>query len=291
MSTFPIIALVNADGAQDGPGVLTERFLRAVAMAAQLHHGQIRKGTDDRPVPYLAHLLEVCAIVLGESIPEDVAIAALLHDGPEDAGGRPILDAIIEAFGARVGEIVDACTDTYESPKPRWMERKRGYLDRLQRSDDWDVLVVKCADALSNARATLRDYRNPFIGEAVWQRFKGMPCASGQRWWYASLREALRPLGFSAGAFAELDRTVSALLAETSPCESTEHVHPPMPAALPPPDPDDDEDWMVYPFDPAHRCPNCGRVPIAPPDGFGRVCQHCGHSWYIEGWMNDSEQS
>ena len=60
---------------------LTERFERALTMATRLHRAQIRKGTERTPVPYLAHLLEVTAIVLGESVPEDVVIAALLHDG------------------------------------------------------------------------------------------------------------------------------------------------------------------------------------------------------------------
>lgn len=257
---------------------LTERFERALTMATRLHRAQIRKGTERTPVPYLAHLLEVTAIVLGESVPEDVVIAALLHDGPEDAGGLPVRDQIRERFGDRVAEIVDGCTDAHQTPKPPWIERKEQYLARLGRSDDFDILLVKCADCLSNARATLRDYR--LKGDEVWNRFTGMPCASCQRSWYASVREALRPLGQSASCFAELDQAVSALLNETRPSDSTDHVHMPMPevAAV---SAEDFEDPLVAGFDPRHRCPLCSHVPIAPADGSGRDCPNCGHRWEI----------
>ena len=206
---------------------MTGAFDRALMMATRLHEGQVRKGTEPNPVPYMAHILEVAAIVLSEPVSEDVAIAALLHDGPEDAGGRRVLDEIRGQFGDRVAEIVDACTDTYESPKPPWISRKRDFLDRLRRSDDFDALLVKCADSLSNARATVRDHRR--VGDDVWTRFSGMPCASCQRAWYASVREALRPRLQSTGCFAELDYTVAALLNETRPSDQNDHVHLAMP--------------------------------------------------------------
>ena len=198
-------------------------------MATRVHAAQIRKGTASKPVPYVAHLLEVAAIVLTESVSEDVAIAALLHDAPEDGGGRRVLDRIRKRFGDRVAEIVDACTDTYESPKPPWIERKEACLARLRRTDDVDILLVKCADCLSNVRATLRDHR--VAGETVWDRFTGMPCASCQRAWYASVREALRPRLRSTPCFGELDHAVSALLSETRPSDANDHVHLAMPGA------------------------------------------------------------
>ena len=208
---------------------MTDRFERALVMATRVHGPQIRKGTASKPVPYVAHLLEVAAIVLSESVSEDVAIAALLHDAPEDAGGRRVLDRIRGRFGDRVAEIVDACTDTYESPKPPWIERKKAYLARLRRTDDVDILLVKCADCLSNVRATLRDHR--VAGETVWDRFTGMPCASCQRAWYASVREALRPRLRSTPCFGELDQAVSALLSETRASDAIDHVHLAMPGA------------------------------------------------------------
>ena len=110
-------------------------------------------------------------------------------------------------------EIVDGWIDAHQTPKPPWIERKERYLACLGRSDDFDIMLVKCADCLSNARPPLRDYR--LKGDEVWNRFTGMPCATCQRSWYASVREALRPLGQSASCLAELDQAVSALVNES----------------------------------------------------------------------------
>ena len=63
---------------------LDARFLAAVALAAELHEGQVRKGTG---VPYLAHPLGVASLVLEAGGAEDEAIAGLLHDAVEDQGG------------------------------------------------------------------------------------------------------------------------------------------------------------------------------------------------------------
>lgn len=205
----------------------TDRVERALVMATRLHRDQIRKGTERAPVPYLAHLLEVAAIVLSESVPEDVAIAALLHDAPEDAGGLPVLSRIRRRFGHHVADIVDACTDTYQTPKPPWIERKQAHLARLRQTRDFDILLVKCADCLSNVRATLRDHQ--LVGDEVWNRFTGMPCASCQRAWYAHVREALRPLDGSAMCFAALDEAVSTLLSRTRPSDRADHIHLAMP--------------------------------------------------------------
>src|SRR5436305_6659652 len=95
--------------------VLDKRFQEALAYAAQLHAQQARKGTK---VPYLAHLLGVASLVLGEGGDEDTAIAALLHDAVEDQGGKPTLHDIERRFGKRVARLGAACTDADTMPKP-----------------------------------------------------------------------------------------------------------------------------------------------------------------------------
>ena len=64
-----------------------------------LHARQARKSTA---IPYLTHLMAVCSLVLEDGGDEDQAIAALLHDGPEDQGGQPVLDEIRRRFGDEV---------------------------------------------------------------------------------------------------------------------------------------------------------------------------------------------
>ena len=60
---------------------MTPRFDEALTLAARVHAGDVRKGTQ---IPYVAHLLGVCALVLADGGDEDEGIAGLLHDTLED---------------------------------------------------------------------------------------------------------------------------------------------------------------------------------------------------------------
>jgi len=102
--------------------------------------------------------LSVAALVLENGGDEDEAIAALLHDAAEDCGGRATLDEIRRRFGPRVADIVDGCTDSYETPKPAWRPRKEGYLAKLHGASP-SVRLVSAADKLHNARSVLADFR------------------------------------------------------------------------------------------------------------------------------------
>src|SRR2546422_5576183 len=99
--------------------ILSSRFEQALVYATIVHAGQRRKGTE---IPYLAHLLGVASIALEYGADEDEAIAALLHDAVEDAGGHERLEDIRSRFGQNVAEIVAGCTDAYVVPKPPWKE-------------------------------------------------------------------------------------------------------------------------------------------------------------------------
>ncbi|MCS7159674.1 MAG: HD domain-containing protein, partial [Gemmatales bacterium] len=103
----------------------SERLGDALAYAARIHRGQRRK---EGSIPYLAHPLAVCALVAESGGNEDQMIAALLHDGPEEAGGLACLQEIRQRFGDKVAELIDWCTDTYEKPEPPWYPRKKAYL-------------------------------------------------------------------------------------------------------------------------------------------------------------------
>lgn len=166
--------------------VLTRRFIQAVDYARQIHTGW-RKGTH---VPYMAHLLGVASLVMGESghvpfaVTEDMVIAALLHDAVEDEGGLPRLQDIEAKFGKDVAKIVEGCTDSSEvdsDKKQEWGVRKEAYIKRLREEPDESegTLLVSAADKLYNARAILEDYRE--VGAEVWKRFKR---GRDQQLWY-----------------------------------------------------------------------------------------------------------
>jgi (p)ppGpp synthase/HD superfamily hydrolase len=156
--------------------ILSERFDAALVLASDLHRDQTRKQTE---IPYVAHLLAVTAIVLEHCGDEDQATAALLHDAPEDQGGRTTLDIIRDRFGDRVAGIVEDCTDTFEDPKPEWLPRKIAYLDHLEHQADAPALLVSAADKLHNLRAIRGDFAHQ--GDQLWCRFNGRP---GQQLWY-----------------------------------------------------------------------------------------------------------
>jgi len=171
---------------------LTERFNDALQYAAQLHVNQVRKGTS---VPYVAHLLSVCALVLEDGGDEDQAIAALLHDAVEDQGGKDTYEDIRSRFGDRVAYIVDGCTDTYEVPKPEWKQRKESYIAHLREASP-DILRVSLADKLHNARSILRDLKEN--GTNTFQRFNGGK--DGTLWYYRSLADTFQKKSESAMA-------------------------------------------------------------------------------------------
>src|ERR1700746_2468112 len=110
---------------------LSDKFEEGLIYATRAHGDQTRKKTG---IPFVAHILGVTAIALEYGANEIEAIAALLHDTVEDCGGAERLRDIREKFGDDVARIVDGCTDTYETPKPPWLERKRAYLEDLKTS-------------------------------------------------------------------------------------------------------------------------------------------------------------
>lgn len=183
---------------------LTERFSQAFAYAAELHREQRRKGTE---IPYMAHLMSVSALVLEHGGDEDQAIAGLLHDAVEDQGGIPVLEEIRKRFGERVADMVDACTDAYEQPKPPWKERKEAYLAHLAEAGP-EARLVSCCDKLHNARSLLVDYRQR--GDALWELFKGG--REGTLWYYQSLVAAFQEHPTTKSAVDQLEDVVSELV-------------------------------------------------------------------------------
>jgi len=162
----------------------TTRFQDALAYAAALHAGQRRRLAGE---PYVAHLLAVTAIVMEHGGDEDETIAALLHDAVEDQGGPATRTEIDRRFGQRVVEIVDGCTDTDETPKPPWRQRKEAYISRL-RGASASVRLVAAADKLHNARSILREYRR--LGETLWGHFHGG--REGTLWYFRAVADVLK---------------------------------------------------------------------------------------------------
>jgi GTP pyrophosphokinase len=199
----------------NAPLLLSERFTRAVEYARTLHIER-RKGTE---IPYMAHLLGVASLVMGESgrvsfpVTEDMVIAALLHDTVEDYGGAPRLHDVAFNFGANVARMVEGLSDTLaedSSQKEDWTFRKERYLDRLRREPP-DVQLISAADKLYNAQSILTDYRN--IKEKIWDRFKRG--RDQQLWYFKELLTIFRLSGTNE-IVDELERVVNELVRVSS---------------------------------------------------------------------------
>ncbi len=180
---------------------ISEKFEEALVYATQAHGNQMRKKTG---IPFVAHILGVTAIALEYGASETEAISALLHDTVEDCGGADRFRDIREKFGDDVAGIVDGCTDTYETPKPPWLKRKRAYIEHLKDSDS-PTRLVSASDKLHNTRAILAELRRH--GTDVFDRFGGKK--DGTLWYYRTLVTAFREHGNHTDLIGELDRVVT----------------------------------------------------------------------------------
>ena len=182
------------------------RLHEALDYVADAHNGQLRKGTK---IPYLAHLLGVCALALEYGGDEDQAIAGLLHDVIEDCGEQHRAQ-IRQQFGARVADIVEGCTDGVpdaEGAKAPWQGRKEAYLRHL-RTAGRDTLLVSACDKLYNARSIAADVRQ--LGVDVFDRFKAG--REGTLWYYRELLQVFSArLGEADTLVIELSAAISAM--------------------------------------------------------------------------------
>ncbi len=216
---------------------LSSRFEEALVYAARAHWRQIRKVADGErgrapEIPYVAHLLAVAALVLERGGCEDEAIAALLHDAVEDAGGAARREDVRVRFGDEVARIVDACSDSEGEPKPPWATRKRAHLAHLAATTDAKIRLVVACDKLHNARAVLSDYRT--LGARLWPRFEGG--REGTLWYYRALADEIAR-GGPASVADELGRTVDELEAVVRAAEPDWKPGEPGPGATPGPPP------------------------------------------------------
>ncbi len=166
---------------------LSHRLADALGYAVDLFGSKSRK--ESRAL-VLSHPLIVSGLVLEHGGDEDEAIAALLHDAVEDAGGLPTLEEIRRRFGSRVAEIVLDCSDS-TAPDPDskevWRPRKERYIAHLVEVSA-SAILVSVADKVHNSEVMLSDFRA--VGSALWDRFKDP--ISGQENPDPALRQAKR---------------------------------------------------------------------------------------------------
>ena len=188
---------------------ISSRLYEALQFTFELQGRQARKGSN---IPYMAHLLNVCAMVQQNGGNEDEAIAALLHDSLEDKPEQITRNGIASRFGNHVLKIVEISTDTPEDfiggEKPPWRQRKEAYINHIRHSDPI-LLQVTIADKVDNARAMLADYQQ--IGENLWERF--IASQEDIIWYYKECVQAFDEAGVNSTLLKELHTLVDQLSA------------------------------------------------------------------------------
>lgn len=155
----------------------SSRLYDAIELAARAHHGQVRKGTE---IPYIVHPLAVASLLIRVECPEQLVIAALLHDVVEDTA-FPIRE-VAARFGPEVADLVNALSEPDKSAS--WEDRKAHTLEYLEQKADDAVLIVALADKLDNIRAIREGLESD--GEKFWGRFNRP--REKQRWYYQRLQ-------------------------------------------------------------------------------------------------------
>lgn len=138
---------------------------RALRWAAVCHQGQVRKGSG---VPYVQHVVGVAMILDRLGYPEDVVVAALLHDAVEDTDAT--LDDVRDRFGPAVAALVEHGSEVKldaQGAKRPWIDRKRDHLAALASAPP-DARALVLADKLHNLTSIACDLRD---GRPVWSLF------------------------------------------------------------------------------------------------------------------------
>mgnify|MGYP000017581384 FL=1 len=159
-----------------------KKYKEAIDYAYKLHLNQKRKGTN---IPYFFHLVSVSTLVIENNGTTEEVIAGLLHDAVEDQGGLKTLKYIKSKFGNKVAKIVEECSDSYQTPKPPWIERKKLYIKKMSSKLQSSLLVSLC-DKYHNASCIVNDHHR--VGKKLWKRFNAKP--KEIVWYYESLSKS-----------------------------------------------------------------------------------------------------
>ncbi len=146
MSTAKLLTIAKHKGLSLDPVLLK----KAYQFAASAHAGQVRQTGE----PYITHPLAVAAILLEWDQPQEVVIAALLHDTVEDSP-NVTLPQLSAQFGPDIAFLVDGVTKVgnvrlRNSTDQAFVENLRKMF--IAMAKDIRVVLIRLADRLHNMR-------------------------------------------------------------------------------------------------------------------------------------------
>lgn len=161
---------------------MTPRLSTAINKATWAHRHQTRKGSG---LPYILHPFSVMCIAGEATSDEDILIACLMHDVPEDVPEEYSAEQMRADFGDRVLDIVLGVTKN--DTLPDWQARADAYLHHLELEASDESVIVSCADKIHNLMSILADYDK--IGDELWTRFNAGK--ERQIWWYRAILDVV----------------------------------------------------------------------------------------------------
>ncbi|MDB5244669.1 MAG: relA 1 [Parcubacteria group bacterium] len=114
-------------------------------------------------MPVVTHLFSVALLVAEDGAPDDVVIAALLHDTLEDT--ETTRDEIISNFNRQVADYIAEVSEKKELP---WKERKVDYLALMETVSD-GALLIAIADKVDNVESRNEEFEKE--GEAFLKKW------------------------------------------------------------------------------------------------------------------------
>ena len=177
---------------------MTDIIFQALRFATNAHSGQFRKSTK---IPYIVHPIDVMQRLIQCDASTEAIVAGILHDTLEDT--PTTADELCAIFGDRITDLVQGASETDKSLS--WEERKEHTLCVLQNTHDIELLMVVCADKLSNISSIAADLK--IYGDILWTRFnRGF---EQQKWYYISLAKIFAKHTDKSKLFAEYIKVVT----------------------------------------------------------------------------------
>lgn len=167
---------------------ITLKINQAIILAAQLHADKFRKGTEDKPIPYIVHPFSVAMITARYTQDEDTIVAALLHDVLEDVKKDNYSDTdLFRDFGQKIYDIIkedsenkDADISKAEQLKT-WQKRKQDTIDNLKHNS-LESLIVCAADKINNLQSLVAGLKK--YGSSYYKNFNAPEPKRDQYLWY-----------------------------------------------------------------------------------------------------------
>ncbi|MBR6133811.1 MAG: HD domain-containing protein [Bacilli bacterium] len=136
----------------------------AIHFMVKAYKGQKRKNEN---IDISFHSMIVGMMIRNITYSEDVIVAAILHDIINDSTYG--YEDIEEMFGTLVADIVYDLSENMSIPK--WLDRKRDFLNRIKKNYDLNVINIMIADKIQNLVADYELFLD--VGDKVWKSSGG----------------------------------------------------------------------------------------------------------------------